>query len=351
MKRHLMFARLNTPSHRTSLALLLSLLVASPILHAESATATAADYLRTHNQITAGAANDEDDGQSPPECTINYYQGDAPNFINQKLATNTTELCFDGFTVMYSGVTRTPLWSAEHLTRERLDNAQTLSRLNNFHEEMKLPFEVRSTLGDYKGSGFDRGHMSPNGDMGTRDQQFNSFSLANIVPQNSFNNQHPWRMLEEATRELIKQEGEAYVITGAAFLGDQFRQIGNVIVPSDVFKVVYFPRRNAVGVYFSPNDASNQVEVITLAELNKRIGLDLMPSLADTVKNHRVDMPLNTSWSQRSGSDFAGNGQSSHAASSAGQPPNYGTSNTSQTKPAKRGLFTRIVCALLHCSY
>ena len=130
----------------------------SPLLHAENTTAFAPDF-QYATPAPAVAPDDADDSQSSPECTINYYRGDAPNFVNLKLATNTTELCFDGFTVMYSGITRTPLWSAEHLTRERINNAETLSRLNNFHEENQLPFEIRSTLADYKGSGFDRGHL------------------------------------------------------------------------------------------------------------------------------------------------------------------------------------------------
>lgn len=278
-------------------------------------------------------------------CTENYYQGDAPNFTNQALTRNTQALCFDGFTVMYSGITRTPLWSAEHLTRDRLARAETLDRQNNFHEETQLAYDERATLEDYKGSGFDRGHMSPNGDMGSRAQQFNSFSLANIVPQDRYNNQNPWRLLEEATRELVKQEGEAYVITGAAFRGNNLRKIGNVLVPSEVYKVVYFPNRHAAGVYFSPNDASGQVNVISLAELNAQIGLDLLPSLPDRVKQQRVDMPLSTNMAMRRG-DIASR-PNRYSAHQHDQPLNYGVSMSSQLRPATRGVLARMWRALL----
>lgn len=293
---------------------------------------------------TAYADNYSESATDDAACSQNYYQGDAPNFTNQALTRSTQELCFDGFTVMYSGITRTPLWSAEHLTRDRLERAVTLDRQNNFHEETQLPYDERATLEDYKGSGFDRGHMSPNGDMGSRAQQFNSFSLANIVPQNSYNNQNPWRLLEEVTRELVKQEGEAYVITGAAFRGGNLRKIGNVLVPSDVYKVVYFPKRKAAGVYFSPNDASGQVNIISLAELNSQIGLDLLPSLPDSVKQHRVDMPLTTKIAIRHG-DIA-HRPNSYSANKNDQPMNYGVSMSSQLKPAERRLLTRMWRAL-----
>lgn len=276
-----------------------------------------------------------------PYCQENYYQGDAPNFINLALSQGTTELCFDGFTVMYSSITRTPLWSAAYLTKDRVQRAQQLSRQNNFHEESQLPPEERATLEDYKGSGFDRGHMSPNGDMGTRKQQYNSFSLANIVPQNRYHNQNPWRLLEEATRELVKQEGEAYIITGAAFRGNQIRKIGNVLVPSDIYKVVYFPKRQAAGVYFSPNDGSGQVDVISLAELNEKTGLDLLPNLATSIKEKRINMPLSTKMGIRQG-DI----NPVSAAKTDHPITHYGVSDSSQTRAAARGLLTRLWRAL-----
>lgn len=318
------------PRNIATTALLILFLAIHPVAYAEVATAYA-----------------DSSSESTPDdrlCTQNYHQGDAPNFTNQNLANNTHELCFDGFTVMYSSITRTPLWSAEHLTRDRLERATKLDRQNNFHEETQLPYDERATLEDYKGSGFDRGHMSPNGDMGSRKQQFNSFSLANIIPQDRYHNQNPWRLLEEVTRELVKQEGEAYVITGAAFRGSNLRKIGNVLVPSDVYKVVYFPNRKAAGVYFSPNDKSGQVNVISLAELNAQIGLDLLPSLPDSIKQQRVDMPLSTKMAIRRG-DISSR-PNSYSAHRNGQPMHYGVSLSSQLQPATRSLMKRMWRAL-----
>ena len=65
---------------------------------------------------------------SEPLCTAQYFKGDSPVFINQKLSAKTELGCFDNFTVMHSGVTRTPLWSAEHLTRDTITAAAHLKR-------------------------------------------------------------------------------------------------------------------------------------------------------------------------------------------------------------------------------
>ena len=65
------------------------------------------------------------------DCPSHYAAGQAPRILNDKLARQTQELCFQAFAVMHSGVTRTPLWSAEHLTRDNIDAARTLSRENS----------------------------------------------------------------------------------------------------------------------------------------------------------------------------------------------------------------------------
>lgn len=53
-------------------------------------------------------------------------------------------------------------------------------RVDTFHPEPWLPAEVRSELGNYRRSGYDRGHMASNGDMGDEAGQRDSFSLANM---------------------------------------------------------------------------------------------------------------------------------------------------------------------------
>lgn len=92
-------------------------------------------------------------------CPAHYVDGRKPEITNPKLDVATRELCYNVFGVMHSGITRTPLWSAEHLTANKLEAAQDLSRENSFHAERKLPAAQRAELADYARSGFDRGHL------------------------------------------------------------------------------------------------------------------------------------------------------------------------------------------------
>ncbi|MGO2385564.1 MULTISPECIES: DNA/RNA non-specific endonuclease [unclassified Psychrobacter] len=227
------------------------------------------------------------------QCSESFYGGVYPEFINTKLSNKTQALCMDGFAVMYSGVSRTPLWSAEYLARKRLQQAKEIDREDSFHEESRLPKSARASLSDYSGSGYDRGHLAPNADMANRSQQYDSFSLANIAPQSPRNNRYIWRNIESATRYLTQQYGEVYSITGVAFTGKTTKQLADrVLVPSHFFKAVYIPAINQAGVYYAPNDESERIEVISVDELSTRIGIDVLPVLDAKTKTQAFDLPL-----------------------------------------------------------
>ncbi|MBO1516893.1 DNA/RNA non-specific endonuclease [Psychrobacter sp. F2608] len=227
------------------------------------------------------------------QCSQSFYGGVYPEFTNTKLDKNTQALCMDGFAVMYSGVSRTPLWSAEHLDRRRLQQAKTIDREDSFHEESRLPKSMRASLSDYSGSGYDRGHLAPNANMANRSQQYDSFSLANIAPQSPRNNRYIWRNIESATRYLTQQYGEVYTITGVAFTGKKTKQLAKrVLVPSHFFKAVYIPATNQAGVYYAPNDESERIEVISVDELTAKVGIDVLPVLDRQTKAQAFALPL-----------------------------------------------------------
>jgi len=225
------------------------------------------------------------------QCPGHYVDGRPPEFRNDKLARATTELCYGVFGVMHSSVTRTPLWSAEHLTADNIASAQQLSRENTFHPEPRLPATQRAELADYARSGFDRGHMAPNGDMPDRASQHESFTLANMVPQDGENNRHVWAGIEGVVRKLANKEGDLYVITGPAFLGGDLRKVGNVLVPSHLYKLVYSPRQGAGAAFFIENRATEAYEVLSIAELESRVGINLLPSLNDRQKQVMLRLP------------------------------------------------------------
>lgn len=218
-------------------------------------------------------------------CLRLYPADTEPTLLNPKLASGTRSLCFQAFTVLHSGITRTPVYVAEHLTHASLEAARALdTRDNRFHPEPRLAAIERSELADYRGSGLDRGHMAPSGDMGDPKDDHDSFSLANIVPQDGSLNRASWANLENYVRDLASTLGEAYVVTGPMFVGGSLRRLnGRVLVPSHVWKAVYVPGQGA-GAWIVGNDRERRWEVVSIATLATRTGIDPFPSLDAATK-------------------------------------------------------------------
>ncbi|ALS63703.1 DNA/RNA non-specific endonuclease [Pandoraea apista] len=225
-------------------------------------------------------------------CGDHYWAGTAPDITNAAMTRNAREVCFSAFGVMHSGVTRTPLWSAERLTRAGLSDARQISRVNNFHAESRLPPGERAELRDYVRSGYDRGHMAPSADMPDAQAQSESFSLSNMVPQNSENNRYLWAGIESSVRKLAQDRGELFVLTGPLFKGKTITQVGNrVMVPTQLYKVVYDPRRKQAGAYLVANEATGDYSVVSVAELETLAGIDFFPGMPADVKRTAMRLP------------------------------------------------------------
>lgn len=246
-------------------------------------------------EVFVGHQSSEHTAQNLARCSQHFYGGVPPALVGEKgkkLARENYELCFDGFAVLYSGISKTPIYSAEYLTKNRILSARTLTRKDGFHEETRLPSSARATLNDYRRSGYDRGHLSPNGDMSNASEQFDSFSLANIAPQNNEHNRGVWQSIEKSVRNMAVTHHEVYVVTGVVFDGKKVASIGSgVLVPSHFFKAVYIPSLGRAGVYYSANSASGEVEYIGLDQFTQRTGISVMPYLSQDISHAPFNLP------------------------------------------------------------
>ncbi|MBC8739807.1 DNA/RNA non-specific endonuclease [Paraburkholderia sp. UCT31] len=222
-------------------------------------------------------------------CAQFSPNGLEPVLTNQKLAPKARELCFSDFAVLHSGITRTPLWSAEHLTREHLLAAKEEVRTNRFYAEPALPADERAELSDYLHSGFDRGHQAPAGDRWTDASMSESFSLANMAPENPSHNRRLWAHIEMAVRKMALSAGEAYVTTGPLFIGSQLSTIGpdHVFVPTALYKVVYIPSQQLAFAVVAENVATNHYDVKTVHELEALSGISF-PGIPAGLKDRRI---------------------------------------------------------------
>ena len=185
------------------------------------------------------------------------------------------DLCFDDFAIFYSPIDKKPIYTVEKLNGEQLQ-APHPRRTNQFYEEGRLRLTERALLSDYRGSGYDRGHNVPAGDMTQERGMAQSFSLANMMPQARQNNQGIWaKRVEEPTRMYIKRaQGDIYVFTGSVGQAGSIGK-GKVTVPSHLFKLVYDPTKRIAWAHWVENtDEAQMNPPISYAELVQKTGID-----------------------------------------------------------------------------
>lgn len=210
-------------------------------------------------------------------------------FPRQQIPTSTQvgrDLCFDGFAIYYSPQDKKPIYTVEKLNKEQF-SAPHPRRTNQFYEEARLPYSERALLSDYRGSGYDRGHNAPAGDMSNERAMAQSFSLANMMPQARQNNQGIWaKNVEEPTRAYVKRaNGDVYVFTGSVGNRGSIGK-GQVTIPSHLFKLVYDPSKNTAWAYWIENtNEANMIPPISYRELVQKTGIDFqLPALDETAK-------------------------------------------------------------------
>ena len=233
---------------------------------------------------------------SPTQCIGIYNNDEAPDILNAKLQPKTKELCYSAFAIIHSGISRTPLWSAEHLTRDSL--RKKTKRSNDFYEEELLDNDERARLSDYSHSGYDRGHMAPSADMPTKLAQHECFTLANMVPQNSDSNRGIWAAIEHSTRAMAKERGELYVITGPVFTTSTPQRLKNrVLIPTKIYKAIYDPTTKKGAAYIIDNVSGDHYNTISIMELEQLSGIRFFPSMKPADKETKMHLPnpFNTS--------------------------------------------------------
>ena len=194
-------------------------------------------------------------------------------------------LCYDAFAILHSGQSKTAVYVAQKLNRAAIADADE-KRTDKFFADARLRAAERAQLEDYRGSGYDRGHLAPAGQMPTPAAMAQSFSLANMVPQAPQHNQGAWRVsVEDATKKYAaRATGDVYVITGPVYVPTiaQSKGIGpgQVRVPTYLFKLVYDEGQHRAWAHWHLNDnATRGSRPISYGELVRRTGIDFLPGV------------------------------------------------------------------------
>lgn len=181
-------------------------------------------------------------------------------------------------------------WVAYVLTAEMLE--KKCSRKDNFRSD-PLVTTGSATLADYRGSGYDRGHLAPAADMVSSELFMSeSFYMSNMSPQIPAFNRGVWKQLEEMVRQWARENGEIIVVTGPVLSYGVKDTIGpnEVGVPKYYFKVILDytePDIKAIAFRLPNNDTRAPFPIVAtrVDTLEASTGLDFFPGLPDDIEN------------------------------------------------------------------
>ena len=191
-----------------------------------------------------------------------------------------------GYTLCYSEEHEQPYWVAYLLTADEVFSGEE-DRNDNFREDPSIP-TGSATLADYKGSGYDRGHLCPAADQSWSAKAMDdSFYLSNMSPQTHAFNAGIWLNLESAVRTFATQNQEICVVTGPVLTDGPYKTIGanKVSVPERFYKVIldyYGSEKKAIGfVLYQDSKGSLKNFAVSVDDVEKLTGIDFFPNLPD----------------------------------------------------------------------
>ena len=131
-----------------------------------------------------------------------------------------------------------------------------------------------ATSADYKGGGYDEGHLANSKDFAYDcDLQKSTFHFYNCVPQNRVLNRGIWKVWETVVRRE-SQTDSLQIYCGSIFSD---KKLHNIAIPDKCWKVVYsLSSKEILQCMIFDNDNSNTYKDILIGDLKKLIGYSLV---------------------------------------------------------------------------
>ena len=196
------------------------------------------------------------------------------------------------YTSSYNSETLLPDWVAYELTEE-----ETEGRLGRDGIEFRMDPDLKRTRQamreDYSNSGWTKGHMMPAADAAFDGESMSeTFYLTNICPQSEELNAGDWQFLEKRVRQLARQYGRVWVVTGPIVGENRYGTIGDreVVVPDSFYKALLIKKDSganggysAIAFVMGNDDGRYYLKdcAMSVNGLEAMTGLDFFPALDD----------------------------------------------------------------------
>ncbi|HLT50361.1 MAG TPA: DNA/RNA non-specific endonuclease [Arenibacter sp.] len=177
--------------------------------------------------------------------------------------------------------------------------AYQLDRSHLTYDDRKRPYFIEdpkvgtksADWRNYRGSGYDRGHLCPAGDRRFSEYAYNeTFYTSNISPQDKDFNAGIWNRLEQRVRSWAKKEGPLTIVT-AGILEKGLPTIGEeeVGVPKYFYKIVVKgtgDRMKMIAFLFPHREDGGSLKkfVVPVDRLEELTGIDFFQGLPEDLE-------------------------------------------------------------------
>ncbi|MFM7015135.1 MAG: DNA/RNA non-specific endonuclease [Bacteroidota bacterium] len=178
-------------------------------------------------------------------------------------------------------------WVAYELTSEETN--KQFERSNKFFTDPDVKTGSASDV-DYKGSGYDRGHLAPAADMSfSEETMLESFYYSNMSPQVPAFNRGIWKRLEEKVRDWAVLYQSIYVVTGPVLSEGNIIATNGVAVPNYFYKVIldyHSSHLQAIGFIMRNEGAAGDLKTyaVTVDSVENLTGIDFFPRLPNNIE-------------------------------------------------------------------
>ena len=275
----------------------------------------------------AACSSDDDTANSKNEINVNknMVSGSMPQYITRtefpkvSTGTNSTVICHEtseyglNYSIEWNNTLKAQRWvcfywcdsnSKENWKRSNWNDTEWKG--DPFQIDHKLAESVRTVLSDYKGSGYDRGHMVASADrLNSKEANMQTFFLSNMHPQKNAFNAGIWEKMEEKLRSwnrysyrdtLFVCKGGTIgnvTINGKSESGILTHTSSGLVVPKYFFMAVVRKKGNLIkgaAFWFEHLDENHSADnlkdyMISIDELEKRTDIDFFCNLGDDTEN------------------------------------------------------------------
>lgn len=249
---------------------------------------TVTDHAEALSSLSRDFSDNGQNDQSQEESGSKKMRLEIPAFLTDRPE---EVVWHKGYTVSFNRRTKLPNWVAWKLNKTRTEG--TYGRSDDFQPDPDIKKGSTAEDADYRGSGYDRGHMCPAADNKyDRQAMTECFYFSNICPQLHNLNGGDWKELEEKCRKWARKYGCIYIACGPIITSSSPKTIGNnkITVPDAFYKVVM--RQNgkndakAIGYIFKHKKQNRPLDeyAVSVDEVERQTGINFFSKMPDRVE-------------------------------------------------------------------